>query len=272
VKTPFGTIALPQLPAAVNQILAPLGIGITMPDAGDLSKDAQGAMFSHGLQITIDTAVLKKVSPFTPVLRQLVAQIPASLTAQLPPTVGQVLGALPELAPRIVMTIGSATSQAVASPAVDVSGGASGGAGGSLSGGGTSDGSSAGLNGSGGSSGGTVSGGSSGSASGGYADSGGVGGGAATSGGSGGVNGGVSGSQSPVDVNARPAAAADAMQPAAFGGLPGQLIVGALAIACAVAWGLRKYSSLLFGGPGCDQGHSAGVPDLREFDEEEGSA
>jgi hypothetical protein len=55
--------------------------------------------------------------------------------------------------------------------------------------------------------------------------------------------------------------------PAAFGGLPGQLLLGAAVVACAVAWGLRKYSSLLFGGTGCESGHSTGVPDLREFED-----
>ena len=44
-------------------------------------------------------------------------------------------------------------------------------------------------------------------------------------------------------------------------------VLGAAAIACLAAWGLRKYSTLLFGGAGCEAGHSTGVPDLREFEE-----
>jgi hypothetical protein len=55
--------------------------------------------------------------------------------------------------------------------------------------------------------------------------------------------------------------------PAAFGGLPGQLMIGAGVVACVAAWGLRKYSGMLFGGAGCEMGHSGGVPDLREFEE-----
>ncbi|NUP48956.1 MAG: hypothetical protein HOW97_16875, partial [Catenulispora sp.] len=62
-------------------------------------------------------------------------------------------------------------------------------------------------------------------------------------------------------------ASADKVSPAAFGGLPGQLMVGAFAVACAAAWALRKYSTLLFGGAGCESGHSSAVPDLREIDE-----
>lgn len=257
VKTPLGTVALPQLPAPMNQLLAPLGISITMPDAGDLSRDAQGQMFSHGLQITIDTAVLKKVSPLTPVLNQLVAQIPPSLTSQLPPTLTQVLSSLPALAPKIVLTIGSAKSQAVASPAVDLSGGTTAGA----TGGTTSGDSSAGLSGSGGSSAGT-----SGGGSGGYGGSGGTAGGSGTLGSAGGANGAVGGSQGADGGTARVGPVANALQPAAFGGLPGQLLVAGLALACLVAWGLRKYSSLLFGGAGCEDGHSSGVPELRDFE------
>jgi hypothetical protein len=62
-------------------------------------------------------------------------------------------------------------------------------------------------------------------------------------------------------------ASADKVSPAAFGGLPGQLMVGGVVAACAAAWGLRKYSSLLFGGAGCELGNGSGVPDLREIEE-----
>jgi uncharacterized membrane protein YgcG len=255
IQTPFGTIALPQLPDAMNQILAPLGISITMPAATDLSKDAQGEMFSHGMRITIDTAVLKKLLPFTPVLKQLIAQVPPSLTSQLPPQLSQIIGILPDLQPRIVMTIGSAKSQAVASAPIDVS------AAGGVAGGPTSqpsssaptssavapaaNGSTGGSSSSGGTSGGDSSGGSSS-------------GGAAAAGGTAATGGSLA-------PPSGPPVASDVVAPAAFGGLPGQLTVGAFVVACLAAWALRKYSSLLFGGgAGCELGHTTGVPDLRD--------
>ncbi|MFD0630619.1 choice-of-anchor P family protein [Catenulispora yoronensis] len=122
IQTPFGMIALPQLPDAMNQVLAPLGVTVTMPAASDVSKDTAGEMFSHGMQISIDTAVLKRMLPFTPVLKQLIAQVPAQVTQQLPPQLSQVIGILPDLAPRVVVTVGSAKSKADASGVVDVSG------------------------------------------------------------------------------------------------------------------------------------------------------
>ncbi|NUP45733.1 MAG: hypothetical protein HOW97_00240, partial [Catenulispora sp.] len=135
IQTPFGMIALPQLPDAMNQVLAPLGITVAMPAASDVSKDTAGEMFSHGMQITIDTAVLKKMLPFTPVLKQLMAQVPPQLTQQLPPQLTQIIGILPDLAPKIVVTVGSAKSKADASPPIDMSGGLTGGTTGGSSGG-----------------------------------------------------------------------------------------------------------------------------------------
>jgi len=85
-------------------------------------------------------------------------------------------------------------------------------------------------------------------------------GGGTTGGTAGGTAGGVKPSPPMQNTAAK-------VTPAAFGGLPGQLLVGAAVVACVAAWGLRKYSTLLFGGAGCEAGHSTGVPDLREFDE-----
>jgi len=278
IQTPAGLIALPQLPDAVNQLLAPLGISIALPAAGDVSKDTAGEMFSHGLQVTIDTAKLKAMLPLTPVLTQLFAQIPPdvmkTLTQGLPPTVTSVINSLPQLAPKIVLTIGSAKSKADASQAIDVSGGATGGpssppsssAAGSSSttSGGSSSGTSTGGSGtsgtSGGSTGGTVGGGSVGGGTGGGT----VGGGTTGGGTAGGSTGGATGSMAPSPPMQN---MASKVTPAAFGGLPGQLLLGAAVVACAAAWGLRKYSTLLFGGAGCEAGHTTGVPDLREFEE-----
>ncbi|MEZ0108903.1 hypothetical protein ABH920_002904 [Catenulispora sp. EB89] len=280
IQTPAGLIALPQLPDAVNQLLAPLGISIALPAASDVSKDTAGEMFSHGLQVTIDTAKLKAMLPLTPVLTQLFAQIPPdlmkTLTQGLPPTVTSVINSLPQLAPKIVLTIGSAKSKADASQAINVSGGSTGGpssppsssaAGSSTStsGGGTTAGTTGGGSGtsgtSGGSTGGTVGGGSVGGGTGGGT----VGGGTTGGGTTGGSTGGATGSMAP--PNPPMQNTASKMTPAAFGGLPGQLLLGAAVVACVAAWGLRKYSTLLFGGAGCEAGHTTGVPDLREFEE-----
>ncbi|MBW8804921.1 MAG: hypothetical protein JF587_13870 [Catenulisporales bacterium] len=271
IQTPFGMIALPQLPDAVNQVLAPLGITVTMPAASDVSKDTAGEMFSHGLQVTIDTAVLKKMLPLTPVLKQLVAQVPTQLTQQLPPQLSQAIGILPDLAPKIVMTIGSAKSKADASPAFDAS---SGGITGGSSPPPSSSGSTSAVGGNAGTTGGAV-GGTTGGTGGG--DSGGTVGGGTTGGSVGGgtVGGGTTGGgttgapNTPGGAPSSPPMQATASKaaPAAFGGLPGQLMAGAFAVACLAAWGLRKYSGLLFGGAGCEMGHSTGVPDLREVDE-----
>ncbi|MEY9933393.1 hypothetical protein ABH926_008048 [Catenulispora sp. GP43] len=271
IQTPFGLIALPQLPDAINPLLAPLGISVALPAAGDVSKDTAGEMFSHGLQITIDTAKLKAMLPLTPVLNQLFAQIPPSLTQQLPPQLSQIIGILPQLAPKIVLTVGSAKSKADASQAIDMTGGTT--TGGTT--GGTTAGGAASTNGgttTGGSTGGTTTTGGSGTSGttggtvgGGTTTGGTVGGG--TTGGSttGGSTGGTTGSMAPPNPPLQNTAAK--VTPAAFGGLPGQLMLGAAAVACLAAWGLRKYSTLLFGGAGCEAGHSTGVPDLREFEE-----
>ena len=120
IQTPFGVVALPQLPNTINPLLAPLGISVALPAAGDMSKDTAGEMFSHGLQITIDTAKLKAMLPLTPVLNQLFAQIPPSLTSGLPAPLPSLIQTLPQLAPKIVLTVGSATSKADASPNIDV--------------------------------------------------------------------------------------------------------------------------------------------------------
>jgi hypothetical protein len=254
IVTPFGKIALPQLPDAINTILAPIGITFALPTASDLSQDAQGQMFSHGMQITIDTAVLKKLLPLTPILKTLIAQVPPQLTSQLPAQLNQIIQILPDLAPKIVMTIGSAKSQAIASPPIDLSGGgttgsttppstapsssaAAGTTGGSSSGGGSSS--------SGGSIGGDTSGGTTGAAAPVAAPS------------SAPDNGGLAPTSIPQSL------AGDKTSPAAFGGLPGQLTGGALVLTCVVAWAIRKYSSLLFGGAGCELGHETAVPDLR---------
>ena len=290
IQTPFGMIALPQLPDAMNQVLAPLGISVTMPAASDVSKDTAGEMFSHGMQISIDTAVLKKMLPLTPVLKQLIAQVPPQLTQQLPPQLSQIIGILPDLAPKIVLTVGSAKSKADAAPAFDASGGISGGTTGTSSstppptsaagsGSSTSSGTTSGTTGgtTGGNGGGTVGGvtgggGSLGGDAGGTVGGGKVGGGTVgggtTSGGAagGGTTAGATGGGSLAPSPPMQASAAKAA-PAAFGGLPGQLLVGGFVVACAAAWALRKYSSLLFGGAGCELGHSTGVPDLREIDE-----
>jgi hypothetical protein len=260
IQTPFGMVALPQLPNAMNQVLAPLGISVALPAASDVSKDTAGEMFSHGLQITIDTAKLKAMLPLTPVLNQLFAQIPPSLTSGLPAPLPSLIQTLPQLAPKIVLTVGSAKSKADASPAIDVSGGVSGGP--------TSQPSSA----------AGISGGTSGSSSGTTgSDAGSVGGSSAGVGGTGGSVGGTTGGGTTGGTaggtagGAKPSPpmqnTAAKVSPAAFGGLPGQLLVGAAVVACVAAWGLRKYSTLLFGGAGCEAGHSTGVPDLREFDE-----
>ncbi|WP_344663626.1 choice-of-anchor P family protein [Catenulispora yoronensis] len=295
IQTPFGMIALPQLPDAMNQVLAPLGVTVTMPAASDVSKDTAGEMFSHGMQISIDTAVLKRMLPFTPVLKQLIAQVPAQVTQQLPPQLSQVIGILPDLAPRVVVTVGSAKSKADASGVVDVSGGGGTTVGSSSGVAGTSG--AAGTTGTAGASGSTGSVGSSGGSTSGSGVSGGVsgsagsvGGGTTSAGGStsavggstvgdstvGGVSGGavsgsagVSGGTSGGLVPSPPMqASAEKVGPAAFGGLPGQLVVGGFVAACGVAWALRKYSTLLFGGAGagCELGHGSGVPDLREVD------
>jgi hypothetical protein len=260
IQTPFGMVALPQLPNAMNQVLAPLGISVALPAASDVSKDTAGEMFSHGLQITIDTAKLKAMLPLTPVLNQLFAQIPPSLTSGLPAPLPSLIQTLPQLAPKIVLTVGSAKSKADASPAIDVSGGVSGGP--------TSQPSSAaGISGgtSGSSSGTTGSdAGSVGGSSGGVGGTGGSVGGTTGGGTTGGTAGGTAGGAKPSPPMQNTAAK---VTPAAFGGLPGQLLVGAAVVACVAAWGLRKYSTLLFGGAGCEAGHSTGVPDLREFDE-----
>ncbi|MEY9858973.1 hypothetical protein ABH935_004600 [Catenulispora sp. GAS73] len=276
IQTPAGLIALPQLPDTVNQLLAPLGISIALPAAGDVSKDTAGEMFSHGLQVTIDTAKLKAMLPLTPVLTQLFAQIPPdlmkTLTQGLPPTVTSVINSLPQLAPKIVLTIGSAKSKADASQAINLSGGATGGpssppsssagsssstSGGST--GGTSTGGSGTSGTSGGSTGGTVGGGSAGGGTGG-----GTVGGGTTGGTAGGSTSGATGGTAPSPPMQN---TASKVTPAAFGGLPGQLLLGAAVVACVAAWGLRKYSTLLFGGAGCEAGHTTGVPDLREFEE-----
>lgn len=262
IQTPFGMIALPQLPDAMNQVLAPLGISVALPAAGDVSKDTAGEMFSHGLQITIDTAKLKAMLPLTPVLNQLFAQIPASLTSGLPAPLPSLIQTLPQLAPKIVLTVGSAKSKADASRAIDLSGGVSGGPTTQPS---SAAGTSGGTIGSSGGTGGSDTSGRIGGSSGGSV--GGTGGSVAgsTGGGTtGGTAGGTAGGVKPSPPMRNTAAK---VTPAAFGGLPGQLLVGAAVVACVAAWGLRKYSTLLFGGAGCEAGHSTGVPDLREFDE-----
>jgi len=260
IQTPFGMVALPQLPDAMNQLLAPLGISVALPAASDVSKDTAGEMFSHGLQITIDTAKLKAMLPLTPVLNQLFAQIPPSLTSGLPAPLPSLIQTLPQLAPKIVLTVGSAKSKADASQAIDLSGGASGGPTTQPSGAGTSGGT---IGSSGGTGGSDTSGGVGGSSGGSVGGTGGVGG--STGGGTtGGTAGGTAGGVKPSPPMQNTAAK---VTPAAFGGLPGQLLVGAAVVACVAAWGLRKYSTLLFGGAGCEAGHSTGVPDLREFDE-----
>jgi len=260
IQTPFGMVALPQLPDAMNQVLAPLGISVALPAASDVSKDTAGEMFSHGLQITIDTAKLKAMLPLTPVLNQLFAQIPPSLTSGLPAPLPSLIQTLPQLAPKIVLTVGSAKSKADASQAIDLSGGASGGPTTQPSGAGTSGGT---IGSSGGTGGSDTSGGVGGSSGGSVGGTGGVGG--STGGGTtGGTAGGTAGGVKPSPPMQNTAAK---VTQAAFGGLPGQLLVGAAVVACVAAWGLRKYSTLLFGGAGCEAGHSTGVPDLREFDE-----
>ncbi|MBS2548055.1 hypothetical protein KGQ19_14390 [Catenulispora sp. NL8] len=274
IQTPAGLIALPQLPDTVNQLLAPLGISIALPAASDVSKDTAGQMFSHGLQVTIDTAKLKAMLPLTPVLNQLFAQIPPQLLAQLPAPLSTIIPTLPQLAPKIVLTIGSAKSQADASQAIDLSGGTTGGpttqpssgsgSGSSSSSSGTSGGSSTGGSTTGGSDISGTTGGSVGSGSVGGGTGGGTVGGTTGGGTTGGSAGGTTGSMAPSPPMQNVAAK---VSPAAFGGLPGQLMLGAAVVACLAAWGLKKYSNLLFGGAGCEAGHSTGVPDLREFEE-----
>jgi hypothetical protein len=243
----------------MNQLLAPLGISVALPAAGDVSKDTAGEMFSHGLQITIDTAKLKAMLPLTPVLNQLFAQIPPSLTSGLPAPLPSLIQTLPQLAPKIVLTVGSAKSKADASQAIDLSGGVSGGPTTQPSGAGTSGGTIGTAGGTTGSDASGSLGGSSGGSVGGTGGS--VGSSGGTAGGSAGGTAGGTKASPPIQN------AAAKVTPAAFGGLPGQLLVGAALMACAAAWGLRKYSTLLFGGAGCEAGHSTGVPDLREFDE-----
>ncbi len=280
IQTPFGPIALPQLPDTVNQLLAPLGISVALPAAADVSKDTAGEMFSHGLQVTIDTAKLKAMLPLTPVLTQLFAQIPPSLTSGLPAPVASIIQTLPQLAPKIVLTIGSAKSKANASQAINLSGGATGGpssppsssaagsssstSGGGSSTSGTSTGGSGTSGTSGGSTGGTVGGTTGGGSVGGGTSGGTVGGGTSGGGTTGGSTGGATGGMAPAPPMQN---TATKVTPAAFGGLPGQLLLGAAVVACVAAWGLRKYSTLLFGGAGCEAGRTTGVPDLREFEE-----
>jgi hypothetical protein len=224
-------VKLPVLP----DLLTTLGISIKYLQTTHDVQGATGSLHSTGLVLSIDTAPLKtalRVGALVDVLAKILAKIPNS---------GQ-LSALLNLGPKIVFNIGDVTSSATAAPAF--TGGGTGSTGGTSTGGGT-----------GSTGGGTGSTGGTGTGS--------LGGGTGSLGGGTGNLGGGTGTSTPGTTNPTPQATGFNLP--ALGAIPKFLILGALALAAAMAWVLRTAGAfLLGGGRNCAFGLPTGVPDLRK--------
>jgi hypothetical protein len=226
VRTPTGATAIPAMPAQVTDQLARLGITIKPPTVTRKAAGAEAKGTSQGLLVSLDTKPLRQQLLGAP-LDLLGRLLPPELATQLTPVLN--------LAPRIDLIVGNAAADATAAPGFTES------PGGSPPPGPPSDPPAAGPAGSGGLGSGGGTGGDAG------------GGGSAPAGA--GPAGGGAGATVP---------AASGREPPAFGGLPAQLVALGLLSSTLVAWGMRRYSALLFGAGGCDLGRASGVPDLRE--------
>ena len=224
------TTKLPPVPAALSTLLAKIGISLSYAPATQSVQGATGAQSTSGLVISIDTVPLKtalNLGGLVAPLQQLIEKIP-TLGSQLAPLLG--------LGPKIVLTLGDVSSTATAAPAY---------AGGNfpVTGGGTTGPTS---------SGGVVPAGSTGG-----------------SGGGGGLPGGSTGGTPGTGPVAPAATAPTQTQATGFelpglGAVPRGLILGGLALAALVGWGLRLVGGfLLGGGRSCAFGLPTGVPDLR---------
>jgi hypothetical protein len=219
--------ALPPVSAALTRLLKTLGIELSTLPVTKSSSGSQGQLGAKVLVVTVDTAPLKTAlnGPLATILKL------------LGPDAEQQLAPLISLGPKIVLTIGDAESTASASPGFDGGGGtfpggpgSSGGGGGATGGGSGTSGSTAGTSGDTGT---------------------GADGGNAAGGGSGGT----------APASLQPAA----YQLPALGAVPRAMILGALAFAGIVGWGLRRAGAFLLGGQrSCAFGLSTGVPDLRK--------
>ncbi|HET8581817.1 MAG TPA: hypothetical protein VFL65_01090 [Jatrophihabitans sp.] len=230
----FGGTAtkLPPVPAALTTLLGKIGISFGYAPTAQSVQGATGAQSTSGLVISIDTVPLKtalNLGGLVAPLQQLIEKIP-TLGSQLAPLLG--------LGPKIVLTLGDVSSTATAAPAYT---------GGSfpVTGGGTT-----GTTGSGG----VVPAGSTG---------GGIGGGGGLPGGSTGGTPGT-GPVAPAAPASTPTQATGFELPG-LGAVPRGLILGGLALAALVGWGLRLVGGLLLGGGRtCAFGLPTGVPDLRK--------
>ncbi len=219
------------LPDEPSKALEQIGVSFQLPQGARTAKGEQASAFIEGLQIVIDTRVLRKQLD-TGALEEAVAGI----TGQLPPEAGQLkgaIGALFQVSPKLVITAGNAsaaatTIQGVAFPPIDlpdVPGDIS-------AGGGT-----------------------------GSSSSGAAGGTGSLPADSAPAPAGDAGAPVTTDVATEPVAAG--LPPLAS--IPGALLVGGLILASGVGWWLQRIGGFVIGGAGaCAHGLETGIPDLRK--------
>jgi hypothetical protein len=222
---------LPDLPSAVTDLLAKIGIAINYAPSTRTSDGATAALASDALVISVDTQPLKTALNIGGLIRPL-----QDLISKIP-HLGSTLGPLLGLGPKIVIRIGDVFSTATAAPAyvvppVNPSGGnpnPHGGNPGNPNPGGVPP-----IN---------------------------TGGGTPIDSG-----GGV-----PLPTPSTPGSTTPTpTQPSAFklpglGDVPRAMIVGGLALAVVLGWLFRMLGGFILGGPrSCAYGLSTGVPDLRK--------
>ena len=223
---------LPDLPSAVTDLLAKIGIEISYAPSTRTSDGATAALASDALVISVDTQPLKtalNIGGLVGPLQDLISKIPH---------LGSTLGPLLGLGPKIVIRIGDVFSTATAAPAYTVPVVNPSGGGGNTGGGNTG----------GGNTGGVVPPIS-------------TGGGTPIS-----TGGGV-----PLPTPSTPGGTTPTQtQPSAFnlpglGDVPKLLIVGGLALAILCGWLFRTLGGFILGGArSCAYGLNTGVPDLRK--------
>ena len=219
------------LPDEPSKALEQIGVSFQLPQGSRSAKGEQSSAHLEGLQIIIDTRVLRSQLD-TGALEEAVAGI----TGQLPPEAVQLkgaVGALFQLAPKVVITAGNAsaaatTIQGVAFPPIDlpdVPGDISAGGGSGVSGG-------------------------------------------AVSGGTGALPGDAA--PAPAADAGAPVTTDVATEPVAAGlpplaSIPGALLVGGLILASGAGWWLQRIGGFVIGGAGaCAHGLETGIPDLRK--------
>lgn len=219
---------IPGLPDDPAKALAQLGISFVLPTSTRTADHNQGSQTVRGLQVVVDTTVLRSRLDTGP-LENLLAQLPDQM-AQLK----SLLGAALHASPRVVVTLGSARSEAGVVPPVAPGGStpSSGGSSGDVPSTGTS-----------------------------------AGGGSSVGGLPAAGQAGVPAADLPTpSTSSTPSTlAAQAAGLPPLGSVPGMLLVGGLALASALGWWLQKVGILVLGrGAACTLGLQTGLPDLRK--------